>query len=112
MIYENGTPVKLLTEAGYVTLDDLSLIHIYISSMVWKSGEDDIMRGYRFTYDNLNRLTNAVYGDCLLYTSHANYQLNRGALQRHAGGLYTLTGSFGLDAPASRVQRNRLSRCV
>ena len=34
-----------------------------ISSMVWKSGEDDIMRGYRFTYDNLNRLTNAVYGE-------------------------------------------------
>lgn len=29
VIYENGTPVKLLTEAGYVTLDD-SKYHYFI----------------------------------------------------------------------------------
>ena len=29
MIYENGIPVKLLTEAGYVTLDD-SKYHYFV----------------------------------------------------------------------------------
>lgn len=33
-----------------------------ISSMTWKSG-DEGMRGYKFTYDNLNRMQNAVYGE-------------------------------------------------
>lgn len=33
-----------------------------ISSMTWGS-EGDIVRGYKFTYDNLNRLKNAVYGE-------------------------------------------------
>ena len=43
-----------------------------ISSMVWKSGEDDIMRGYHFTYDNLNRLTNAVYGEGSVLVQNQN----------------------------------------
>lgn len=34
-----------------------------ISSMTWKSGTETIMRGYKFTYDNLSRMKNAVYGE-------------------------------------------------
>lgn len=32
-----------------------------ISSMIWKA--DEYIRGYRFNYDNLNRLTEAIYGE-------------------------------------------------
>lgn len=30
--------------------------------MTWKSGEDGI-RGYKFTYDNMSRMRNAIYGE-------------------------------------------------
>ena len=35
-----------------------------ISSMRWKNGSySSVKRGYKFTYDTANRLTNAVYGE-------------------------------------------------
>lgn len=36
-----------------------------ISSMNWKTNADSDVRGYRFEYDELSRLTNAVYGEGL-----------------------------------------------
>ena len=45
--------------------------------MTWKAGNESTVRGYKFTYDGLDRLLNATYGEtaginantCLLYTS-------------------------------------------
>ena len=34
-----------------------------ISSMTWRSGDETALRGYQFTYDSLNRLTLAKYGE-------------------------------------------------
>ncbi|WP_369898454.1 hypothetical protein [Bacteroides faecichinchillae] len=34
-----------------------------ISSMTWKAGAETTIRGYKFTYDGLSRLKNAVYGE-------------------------------------------------
>ena len=34
-----------------------------ISRMLWKTSKDAQERGYRFTYDNLSRMKNAVYGE-------------------------------------------------
>ena len=34
-----------------------------ISSMTWKSGNEKLLRGYKFTYDNLGRMLNADYGE-------------------------------------------------
>ena len=34
-----------------------------ISAMKWKSGNETAERGYKFTYDGLNRLTSAAYGE-------------------------------------------------
>ena len=34
-----------------------------ISSMTWKSGNESALRGYQFTYDGLDRLTLAKYGE-------------------------------------------------
>lgn len=38
-----------------------------IGSMTWKSGEDGI-RGYKFTYDNMSRMRNAIYGEGISIT--------------------------------------------
>lgn len=34
-----------------------------ISSISWKAGEEQITRGYRFTYDGLDRMKKAEYGE-------------------------------------------------
>lgn len=34
-----------------------------VSSMTWKTSNETVTRGYRLSYDNLSRLTNAVYGE-------------------------------------------------
>lgn len=34
-----------------------------ISSMTWKAGDESLLRGYKFAYDGLNRLTSAAYGE-------------------------------------------------
>ena len=43
-----------------------------ISSMTWKSGNESTTRGYKFQYDNLNRLTSATYGEGTAISSNAN----------------------------------------
>ena len=34
-----------------------------LSSMTWKAGNESTVRGYKFTYDGLDRLLNATYGE-------------------------------------------------
>ena len=41
--------------------------------MTWKSGDESTLRGYRFTYDELDCLVNATYGE----TANINANLNR-----------------------------------
>ena len=43
-----------------------------ISSMTWKSGSEDVRRGYRFTYDTPNRLKDAKYGEGSTLTQNLN----------------------------------------
>lgn len=43
-----------------------------ISSMTWKSGNETALRGYKFTYDGLDRLLNATYGETASITANAN----------------------------------------
>ena len=43
-----------------------------ISAMKWKSGDESTERGYKFTYDGLNRLTAAAYGEGTSLTSNLN----------------------------------------
>lgn len=42
-----------------------------ISSMTWK-GNDEVMRGYKFTYDARNRMTDATYGEGDLINANPN----------------------------------------
>ena len=43
-----------------------------ISSMTWKSGNESTVRGYKFTYDGLDRMLNATYGETASITTNAN----------------------------------------
>lgn len=44
-----------------------------ISSQQWKTADETIMRGYKFSYDNCNRLTNSIYAE----REDMSYHLNR-----------------------------------
>ena len=43
-----------------------------ISSMAWKAGNESTVRGYKFTYDGLDRLQNAIYGESANINANTN----------------------------------------
>lgn len=43
-----------------------------LSSMSWQSVNDSVPRGYKYTYNNLSQLTDAVYGEGTTLSSHIN----------------------------------------
>ena len=43
-----------------------------ISSMTWKSENESTVRGYKFTYDGLDRMLNATYGETAGISTNAN----------------------------------------
>ena len=43
-----------------------------INSMTWKSGNESTVRGYKFTYDGLDRMLNATYGETAGISTNAN----------------------------------------
>ena len=43
-----------------------------ISSMTWKSGNESTVRGYKFTYNGLDRMLNATYGETAGISTNAN----------------------------------------
>ena len=74
-----------------------------VSSQIWKNANDGIARGYAYSYDEMNRLTSAVYGEGATLKSNRNrytesvssYDKNSSilSLQRYGKGN---TGSYGL----------------
>lgn len=89
-----------------------------ISSMTWKAGDEGTVRGYKFTYDALDRMRNAEYGE----TAGINTNLNRfsetvtlydrngniSALQRYG---QTSPSGYGLtDSLTYTYAGNQLSR--
>ncbi len=43
-----------------------------ISSMTWKAGDESTVRGYKFTYDGIDRMLNATYGETASISTNAN----------------------------------------
>ena len=89
-----------------------------ISSMTWKAGNETMLRGYKFTYDGLNRMLDAIYGEGTNIGSNANrftekvtgYDKNGNilALQRYG---QTGTSSYGLiDNLTFTLDGNQLNR--
>ena len=86
--------------------------------MTWKAGNETMLRGYKFTYDGLNRMLDAVYGEGTNIGSNANrftekvtgYDKNGNilALQRYG---QTGTSSYGLiDNLTFTLNGNQLNR--
>ena len=86
--------------------------------MTWKAGNETTLRGYKFTYDGLNRMLDAVYGEGTNIGSNANrftekvtgYDKNGNilALQRYG---QTGASSYGLiDNLTFTLNGNRLNR--
>lgn len=44
-----------------------------ISCMTWQTSNDNVLRGYAFSYDNLNRLTTSMYGEEESLQSNKNH---------------------------------------
>ncbi|NUN92136.1 hypothetical protein HUU98_20350, partial [Bacteroides uniformis] len=40
--------------------------------MTWKAGNESTVRGYKFTYDGLDRMLNATYGETADISTNAN----------------------------------------
>ena len=86
-----------------------------ISSMTWKSGNESTVRGYKFTYDGLDRVLNATYGETASISTNANrfsenvtgYDKNGNikSLQR-----YGQTGAGLIDNLTFTLNGNQLSR--
>ena len=89
-----------------------------ISSMTWQAGGETTTRGYKFTYDGLNRMLDAIYGEGTNIGSNANrftekvtgYDKNGNilALQRYG---QTGTSTYGLiDNLTFTLNGNQLNR--
>ena len=89
-----------------------------ISSMTWQAGGETTTRGYKFTYDGLNRMLDAVYGEGTNIGSNTNrftekvtgYDKNGNilALQRYG---QTGASSYGLiDNLTFTLNGNQLNR--
>ena len=89
-----------------------------ISSMTWQAGGETTTRSYKFTYDGLNRMLDAVYGEGTSLTTNANrftekvtgYDKNGNilALQRYG---QTGTSTYGLiDNLTFTLDGNQLNR--
>ena len=89
-----------------------------ISSMTWKAGNESTVRGYKFTYDGLDRMLNATYGETANISTNANrfsenvtgYDKNGNikTLQRYG---QTAASSYGLiDNLTFTLAGNQLSR--
>ena len=88
------------------------------SSMTWKAGNESTVRGYKFTYDGLDRLLNAIYGETAGISTNANrfsenvtnYDKNGNikGLQRYG---QTGASAYGLiDNLTFTLNGNRLNR--
>ena len=89
-----------------------------IRSMTWKSGNESTVRGYKFTYDGLDRVLNATYGETASISTNANrfsenvtgYDKNGNikSLQRYG---QTGASAYGLiDNLTFTLNGNQLSR--
>ena len=89
-----------------------------ISSMTWKAGNESTIRGYKFTYDGMDRMLNATYGETASINSNAGrFSENVTAYDKN-GNIKTLqrygqlsTSTYGLlDNLTYTLTGNQLSR--
>ena len=87
-----------------------------ISSIIWRDSTQTASRGYKFTYDQMNRLTDAVYGEGPSLSENTDRYSERGMTYTKNGALTRLlrygrrnTDDFGLiDSLVMTLDGNRV----
>ena len=87
-----------------------------ISSIIWRDSTQTASRGYKFTYDSMNRLTDAVYGEGPSLSDNTDRYSERGMTYTKNGALTRLlrygrrnTDDFGLiDSLVMTLDGNRV----
>ncbi len=87
-----------------------------ISSIIWRDSTQTASRGYKFTYDQMNRLTDAVYGEGSSLSDNTDRYSERGMTYTKNGALTRLlrygrrnTDDFGLiDSLTITLDGNRV----
>ena len=87
-----------------------------ISSVLWRDSTQTASRGYKFTYDQMNRLTDAVYGEGPSLSENTDRYSERGMTYTKNGALTRLlrygrrnTDDFGLiDSLVMTLDGNRV----
>ena len=87
-----------------------------ISSVIWRDSTQTASRGYKFTYDSMNRLTDAVYGEGPSLSENPDRYSERGMTYTKNGALTRLlrygrrnTDDFGLiDSLVMTLDGNRV----
>ena len=72
MLFRSITSTRFTQNLYYNTGVGTARYNGSISSMTWKSGNESTVRGYKFTYDGLDRMLNATYGETAGISTNAN----------------------------------------
>jgi RHS repeat-associated protein len=88
--------------------DPLTATPLYngnISETLWKTGNDDVLRKYKYSYDNLNRLTDAIYEKPINAVSTPN-SYNESLNYDKNGNITYLSRYGGIDTDGSSLPNN------
>ena len=100
---EDNTDIGTLISGMVSLTEKKASLNGNISSIIWRDSTQTASRGYRFTYDSMNRLTDAVYGEGPSLSDNTDRYSERGMTYTKNGALTRLlrygrrnTDDFGL----------------
>ena len=100
---EDNTDIGTLISGMVSLTEKKASLNGNIISIIWRDSTQTASRGYRFTYDSMNRLTDAVYGEGPSLSDNTDRYSERGMTYTKNGALTRLlrygrrnTDDFGL----------------
>ena len=113
---EDNTDIGTLISGMVSLTEKKASLNGNISSIIWRDSTQTASRGYRFTYDSMNRLTDAVYGEGPSLSENTDRYSERGMTYTKNGALTRLlrygrrnTDDFGLiDSLVMTLDGNRV----
>ncbi len=113
---EDNTDIGTLISGMVSLTEKKASLNGNISSIIWRDSTQTASRGYKFTYDSMNRLTDAVYGEGSSLSENPDRYSERGMTYTKNGALTRLlrygrrnTDDFGLiDSLVMTLDGNRV----
>ena len=113
---EDNTDIGTLISGMVSLTEKKASLNGNISSVIWRDSTQTASRGYKFTYDSMNRLTDAVYGEGSSLSENPDRYSERGMTYTKNGALTRLlrygrrnTDDFGLiDSLVMTLDGNRV----